>query len=142
MNLRLCQDCVVPGLLTRHDTPRVALEGSNHTRQAERHTSVAVRRTFAAPNTQRPQALLRCSSVEPWYVDADAQLTTLAWVGSNARWVAVAAYCSCFLKLLSGLDDELLSTGRTSPGALLRVTCCEAHLHVVPERLPRDVGNV
>ena len=132
----------MPGLLTRHDAPQVALEGSSHARQAERHANVAVRWTFAAPNTRRPEALLRCGSVEPWYVDADAQLTTLAWVGSSARWAAVAAYCSCFLKLLRCLGDELLSTGRSSPGVLLRETCREARLHVVPERLPRDVGQV
>ena len=132
----------MPGLLTHHDAPHVVLEGNNHAWQAEWHANVAVRWTFAAPNTRRPEALLRCGSVEPWYVDADAQLTTLAWVGSNARWAAVAAYCSCFLKLLRYLGDELLSAGRSLPSVLLKETCRETRLQVVPERLPRDVGKV
>ena len=133
---------MVPGLLTRHDAPQVALEGSSHARQAERHANVAVRWTFAAPNMQSPEALLRCGSVDPWYVDADAQLTTLARVGSNARWAAVAAYCSCFLKLLRYLGDEVLSAGRSMPSVLLSERCHETRLQVVPERLPRYVGKV
>ena len=133
---------MVPSLLTCHDALQVALEGSGHARQAELHANVAVRWTFAAPDTRRLEALLRCGLVEPWYVDADAHLTTLAWVGSNARWAAVAAYCSCFLKLLRYLGDELLSVGRSSPSVLLRGTCRETHLQVVPERLPRDIGKV
>ena len=101
----------MPGLLTCQDAPQVALEGSSHAWQAEQHANVAVRWTFAVPNTRRPEAVLRCGSVEPWYVDAGAQLTTLTWMGSNTRWAAVAAYCSCFLKLLRYLGDELLSVG-------------------------------
>ena len=132
----------MPSLLTRHDAPQVALEGSSHARQAERHTNVAVRWTFATPNTRRSEALLRCGSVEPWYVDADAQLTTLAWVGSYARWAAIAAYCSCLLKLLRYLGDELLSVGRSLPSVLLKEMCHETRLQVVPERLPHDVGKV
>ena len=85
---------------------------------------------------------MRCGPVEPWDVDADVELTTLAWVGSGARWAAVAAYCSCFLKLLSGLGDELLRVGPFLPHAFLRETCCEARLELVPERLPRDLGKV
>ena len=132
----------MPGLLTRHDAPQVALEGSSHARQAERHANIAVRWTFAMPNTRRPEALLRCGLVEPWYVDVDAQLTTLTWVGSNARWAAVTAYCSCCLKLLRYLGDELLSTERSLPSVLLRETYRKTRLQVVPERLPRDVGKV
>ena len=70
------------------------------------------------------------------------QLTTLAWVGSSAWWEAVAVYCSCFLKLLRYLGDELLNAGRSLPSVLLRETCRETRLQVVPESLPRDVGKV
>ena len=49
---------------------------------------------------------------------------------------------SLLLKLLGGLDDELLSIGHSLPGALLREMFREARLHVVPEHLPRDVGKV
>ena len=130
----------MPGLLTCQDALQIALEGDSHARQAERHANIAVRWTLTSASTRRPEALLRCGPVEPWDVDADAQLTTLAWVGSGTRWAAVAAYCPCFLKLLGDLDDELLSIGRSSPVVLLRETCRKARLHVVPERLPRDVG--
>ena len=111
-------------------------------RQAERHAHIAVRWTVTLTSTRRAEALLRRGPVEPWDVDADAQLTILARVGSYTRWAVVAAHCHCFLKLLSGLDDELLSARRSSPGALLRETCREARLHVVPERLPRDLSQV
>ena len=70
------------------------------------------------------------------------ELTTLAWVGSNARWAAVTAYCCCFPKLLRYLGDELLSVGRSLTSVLLRETCRETRLQVVPERLPCDVGKV
>ena len=63
-------------------------------------------------------------------------------MGSYARQTAVAAYDSCFLKLLSGLGDELLRVGLSLPHAFLRETCYEARLQVVPERLPRDLGKV
>ena len=84
----------MPGLLTRHDTLQVALEGIGHARQAERHANAAVRWTSAAPDTRRPEALLRCGSVEPWYVDADAQPTILAWMGSYTGQTVIAAYVS------------------------------------------------
>ena len=98
--------------------------------------------TFAAPHSRGPEELQRGDSIEPWYVDADAQPTILAWVGSCARWAVVAAHGSCFLKLLGSLGDELLSGGRSSPCVHLRETCREACLQVVPERLPRDLGKV
>ena len=47
---------------------------------------------------------------------------------------------SRLLKLLGCLGDELLSTSHTAPRALLVEARAEARLHVVPERLPRDVG--
>ena len=132
----------MPGLLTYQDAPQIALEGGSHARQVEQHANVAVRRTLTPASTRRPEALLRCCPVEPWDVDADAQLTTLAWVGSSARWAAVAVCCSCFLKLLRYPGDELLSTGRSLPSVLLKEMCRETCLQVVPERLPRDVGEV
>ena len=132
----------MPGLLSCQEAPQVALEGGFHARQAEWHANIAVRWALATSHARRPEALLRCGPIERWDVDADAQLTTLAWVGSSARWVAVAAYCSCFLKLLRYLGDEILSAGRSLPSVLLREACREARLHVVPERLPRDVGKV
>ena len=63
-------------------------------------------------------------------------------MGSYAGQTAVAAYDSCFLKLPSGLGDELLRVGLSTPFAFLREMCCEAHLQVVPKRLPRDFGKV
>ena len=119
----------------------MTLVGDSHVRQAKRHANIVVRWTLAPANARRPEALLRCGPVEPWNVDADTQTPVLARMGSYAGWwVAVPTYGPCLLKLLGGLDDELMSTGHSSPNALLRETCCEARLHMVPERLPRDVG--
>ena len=56
-------------------------------------------------------------------------------MGSRTRWAAVAAHGSRVLQSLSGLGNELLSVGRSSPGILLREVCYEARLHMVPERL-------
>ena len=132
----------MPGLLSRQDALQVMLLGGSSVRQPERHANVAVRRTLAVSQTRRPEALLRCGSVEPWDVNADAQPTILAWMGSHARQAAIAAHGPCFLKLPSGLGDELLRVGLSTPCAFLREACCEARLQVVPERLPRDVGEV
>ena len=132
----------MPGLLSRQGAPQVALIGGRHARQAKRHANVAVRWTLAAPRARRPETLLRRGSVEPWDVDAYAQPSILAWMGSYARHVAIAVYGPCFLKLLSGLGDEFLNVGLSSPCAFLRETCREARLQVMPERLPRDVGKV
>ena len=120
----------------------MTLVGGSHVRQAKRHANVAVRRAFAAAHARRPEEPLRCDPVERWDVDADAQPAILTWMGSCARWAAVAAHGPGILQLLSGLGDELLSAGRPSPCELLRETCREARLQVVPERLPRDVGKV
>ena len=132
----------MPDLLSLQNALQQALMKGDRVRHAERHANVAVRWTLTTPHARSPEALLRCGSVEPWYADADAQLTTLAWVRSSARWAAVAAYCSCFLKLLRYLGDELLSTGCSFPSVLLKETCRETRLQVVPERLPRDLGKV
>ena len=103
--------------------------------------NIVVRWTLAPANARRPEALLRCGPVEPWNVDADAQLVILGKTRSCARWwAAVAAHGSCLLKLLGGLGNELLSTGHLVPSSLMREACGEACLHVVPERLPHDVG--
>ena len=129
------------GLLSRQDAPHVALEGGSRVRQAEGHANVAVRWTLAPTDAWRPETSLRRGPVEPWNVDVDAQPAVLARMGSCAGWwAAVAAYGPCFLKLLDCLGDELLSTRRSSPCARLREMCSEACLHIVPERLPRDVG--
>ena len=80
--------------------------------------------------------------VDSWYVDADAQPTILAWMGSYAGQAAVAAHDSRFLQLLSDLGDELLRVGPSLLYAFLRETCREARLQVVPERLPRDLRKV
>ena len=127
----------MPSLLSCQNAPHMALVGGSRVRQAEKHAKIAVRRTLASSHVRRPEGLLRCGPVEPWDVDADMQLTTLAWMESSSKWAADTAYCSCFLKLLSGLGDEILRAGRSSPGVLLSETCREARLHVVPERLPR-----
>ena len=86
--------------------------------------------------------VLRRDSVEPWVVDADAQPAILAWMGSYAGQVAIAAHDSRFLQLLSDLGDELLRVGPSLSHASLREACQEACLQVVPERLPCDLGNV
>ena len=93
-------------------------------------------------HTRRPEALPTCGPVESWDVDADAQPAILAWMGSSVGWAAIAAHGSCFLKLLSGLVNELLNIGISMPCAFLRETCREACLQVVPERLRRDLGKV
>ena len=132
----------MPGLLSRQNDPWVTLVGGSRVRQAERHANLAVRWTLAASHEERAEALLRCGSVEPWDVNADAQPTILAWMGGHARQAAIAAHGSCFLKLLSGLGDELLRVGLPTPCDFLRETCREARLQVVPERLPHDFGKV
>ena len=125
-------------ILSYQDASQVAQEGVRHARQAKWHANIAVRWTLAPTNARRPEALLRCSPVEPWNVDADAQPAVLARMGGYARWwVAVAMYGPCLLKLLGRLDDELLSTEHSSPRSLLRETCGEACFHMVPERLPQ-----
>ena len=63
----------------------MTLVGGRHVWQAKWHANVAVRWTLAPTNTRRPEALLRCGPVEPWDVDADAQLTTLAWVAEQCQ---------------------------------------------------------
>ena len=132
---------MVPGLLSRQNAPQATLEGNSHVRQAERHANVAVRWTLALTNPRRPEALLGCGSVEPWDVNADAQLVVLARTRNCARWwAAIAAHGSRLLKLLGRLGDELLSTWHPVPCALVREACDEACLHVVPEHLPHDVG--
>ena len=72
----------MPDLLSLQNAPQQALMSGDRVRQVERLANVAVRWTLATPHGQRPEALLRCGSVEPWYVNADAQPTILAWMGS------------------------------------------------------------
>ena len=72
----------MPDLLGLQNAPQQVLMSGDRVRQAERHANVAVGWTLATPHARRPEALLRCGSIEPWYVDADAQLTILAWMGS------------------------------------------------------------
>ena len=69
---------MMPVLLTHHDTLQVVLEGSCQARQAEWHANVVVRWALAMSHMRRPEKLLRCGPVEPWYVDADAQPGILA----------------------------------------------------------------
>ena len=132
----------MPDLLSLQNAPQQALMCGDRARQAEGHANVAVRWALATSHARRPEELLRCGPVEPWDVDADAQPAILAWMGSCARWAAVAAHGSCVLQFLSGLGDELLSGGHSLPCVLLRETCREARLQVVPKRLPREVGKV
>ena len=132
----------MPGILGQQDAPQVVLEGSCYARQAEWHANVAVRWTLTPSSTRRPEALLRCGPVEPWDVDADTHSSILAWMGSCALCAAVATHDSCVLQFLSGLGDELLSGGHSLPCVLLRETCREARLQVVPKRPPREVGKV
>ena len=73
----------MPSLTSLMDGPHVPLECSSRARQAERHANVAVAWASAAPHSRGLEALQRGDSVEPWYVDADAQPTILAWMGSH-----------------------------------------------------------
>ena len=129
-------------MATCQNASHQALVGCSRVRQAEGHANVAVWWTRATPHTRRPEALLRRDSIEPWVVDADAQPTILAWMGSYAGQAAVAAHDSRFLQLLNDLGDELLRVGPSLPYAFLRETCREERLQVVPERLPHDLGKV
>ena len=72
----------MPDLLSLQNAPQQALMSRDRVRQAERHANVAVGWTSAAPHSRGPEALQRGDSIEPWYVDADAQPTILAWMGS------------------------------------------------------------
>ena len=50
-HLHLCQDRMMPGLLSRQNAPQMALVGSSRIRQAERHANVVVRWTLTMPHT-------------------------------------------------------------------------------------------
>ena len=141
-HVHLRQGCRTPDLLSLQDGPHEALVRGSHVRQAIRHVNVAMGRTLAASHLRGPEALLRRGSIEPWYVDADAQPAILAWMGSCARSAAVAAHGSCILQLLSVPRDEPLRVWPSLPHTFLRETRLEARLQVVPERLPRDLGKV
>ena len=73
----------MPGLLSRQNASQMAQVSSSRVRKAERHANVAVRWTLAMSHARGPEALQRDDSVEPWYVDADAQPTILAWMGGH-----------------------------------------------------------
>ena len=72
----------MPDLLSLQNAPQQVLMSGDRVRQTERHANVAVGWTLATSHVRGPEALLRRGSVEPWYVDADAQPTILAWMGS------------------------------------------------------------
>ena len=81
-------------LLSLQNAPQQVLMSGDRVRQAERHANVAVRWTLAMPHARRPEALLRRGSVEPWYVDADAQPTILAWMWGYGGQAAAAVHDS------------------------------------------------
>ena len=82
-HLHPCQGCRTPGLLCLCDAPHEVLVRVSRVRQAVRHANVAVGWASAVPHLRGPEVLQRGDSVEPWYVDADAQPTILAWMGSH-----------------------------------------------------------
>ena len=82
------------GHLSFQNAPHQALVGSSRVRQAEGHANIAVQWTLAMPHARRPEALLRRGSVEPWYVNADAQPTILAWMWGYDGQAAAAAHDS------------------------------------------------
>jgi len=135
---------MTPGLVSRQDASRVSLVLSSAVRQAERHANIAVRRALAPTRSGRPKELLRHGSVEPWDVDADAQPPALVCHGSYAWWcgVTLASHCPRLLKILDCVGDELLSTRRLALSTRLTETRDVARFQMVPERLPRDVGQV
>ena len=81
----LRQDRAMHDLLSLQNAPQQALMCGDRARQAEGHANVAAGWSHAAPYGRRPYALLGCSSVEPWYVDADAQSPILAWMWGHGR---------------------------------------------------------
>ena len=84
----------MPDLLSLQNAPQQALMSGNCVWQAERHANIGVGWTLTMPHARRLEALLRCGSVEPWYVDADAQPTILAWMGSYGGQAAAATHDS------------------------------------------------
>ena len=74
----------MPDLLSFQDGPHEGLVCGSRVRQAIRHANIAMGRTLAASHLRRLEALLRRRSIEPWYVDADAQPTILAWMGGHS----------------------------------------------------------
>ena len=64
------------------NVPHEALVRVSRARQAVRHANVAVGQTPAAPHSRGLEVLHRSDLVEPWYIDADAQPSILAWMGS------------------------------------------------------------
>ena len=119
MLLHLHQDRLEPGLTSRQDAPHVVLECNGRIRHAERHADVTVRGALTPANMGRPEELLRCVFVEPWDVDADAQLAALVRSGSCAGGckAMLPSHGSCLQKLLGCLGDELLSAWCLAPSS-------------------------
>ena len=141
MLLHLRQDRLMPGIASRQGVPHVALEHHNRARQAEGHADVAVGWTLTSADTIRSDELPRCGPVEPGDVDADAELLSLTRAVSCAmRQVTIALQNPSFLNLLDCLADELLNAWFLTPVAFSWEACSEERLHMVPERLPRDIG--
>ena len=70
-----------------------------------------------------------------------AELPTLARAVSRAtRQATIALQNPSFLNLLDCLVDELLNAWCLMPAAFSWEACSEECLHMVPERLPRDIG--
>ena len=141
MLLHLRQDRLMPGLASRQGVSHAALEHHSRARQAERHENVAVRWTLASADTRRPHELPRRGPVEPWDVDADAELLTLARaVSSASRQATIALQNPSFLNLLDRLADELLNAWCLTPAAFSWEACSEERIHMLPEHRSRDIG--
>ena len=137
MHLHIRQVRLVPSLPSCQDVPHAVLEHHSRARQAEGHANVAMRWTLASADTGRPKEWPICGPIEPWDVDADAELLTLSRAMSHAPWwAAITLQNHCLLDLLDCLADELLSALRLMPCTFSWEACIEACLHVVPERLP------
>src|SRR3954466_11406581 len=82
--LHLRQSRRTPVFLSLQDAPHEALVRRSHARQAVKHANIAVGWTSPTPHSGGPEALRRGDLIEPWYVDADAQPTILAWMWSHS----------------------------------------------------------
>ena len=131
----------MPGFAGRLGVPHATLECLSCARQAKRHADVVVRRTLASADTGQPHELPRRGPVEPLYVDADAELLTLARaVSSASRQATITLQNPNFLNLLDRLSDELLNACCLTPATFSWEAFSKEHLHMVLERHSRDIG--
>ena len=133
---------MVSGLMRREGSLHEALVSSTRVHEAEGHADVAAGEAPTASDTRWLEELLRRIPVEVGEVDADAQPA----VGDDchAGWhcAVLTTQGLCLLKLPDCVGDELSCAWRLAPCFLLAGAYVEARLRVVPEHLPRHIGQV